>query len=408
MKPHRPAVRRKQALSHTGGETVVAGEPAVAEALAHALATEDLPRDRLTHGFHSYPARMHWCTAERVLQSFASAGARVLDPFCGSGTVLVEASAAGLPAMGVDLNPLAVRLARLKCDPLDRARRSELEHAACAVREASEARVRARENVRANLSPSELAWYEPHVLKEMAGLLASIRELDAEPWLREALELVFSSLVIKFSRQRSETSEELVTRRIRKGLVSEFFERKASELCERLGALEQIEARAGARERNDKARGPLPQVVEGDALWLRDLLPRGAVDLVLTSPPYGGTYDYAAHHARRFAWLGIEARALQEHELGARRRDQAAPSFARELSLALRSLRQVLVRDGWLVLLMGDSQHGDERVPADRLVEELADEAGFEPVALASQPRPDFTGGPPRAEHLMALRARTV
>ena len=390
--PDRRGAAPKFALTNTGGETTIAGDPRVAEALAHALDTDDEPRDRLTHGFHSYPARMHWCTAARVLEALDLDGARVLDPFCGSGTVLIEARVRGLETMGVDLNPLAVRLARVKSDPLTLPQREQLADLGTLLREASEERVRARENVRAELPLSELQWYEPHVLKEMAGLLMSIREVE-DPQLREVLTLVFSSLVVKFSRQRSDTSEELFERRIRKGLVSEFFERKTFEVCERLHELESV------------ARGPQPHVIQGDAHWLRDEVARGSVDLVFTSPPYGGTYDYAAHHARRFAWLGIKAPGLAERELGARRRGLSPEAFSRELYLALRSMRQVLSRDGWLVLLMGDGQHGDERVPADGLVEQLADDAGFEPVAIASQGRPDYRGHAPRQEHLMALRA---
>ena len=385
--------RPKFALQNTGGQTVVAGDPKVAAALAYALATDDEERDRLTHGFHSYPARMHWVTAERVLEALDVGGARVLDPFCGSGTVLVEARVRGLTAMGVDLNPLAVRLSRVKCDPLDAKRRDTLEALAGELREASEERVRARENVRAELPPTELRWYEPHVLKEMAGLLDLIKTVE-EPQLCEVLTMVFSSLVVKFSRQRSDTSEEIYERRIRKGLVSEFFERKVLELCDRLRDLE-----LGAEP------GPLPHVVEGDAHWLREVVERGAVDLVFTSPPYGGTYDYASHHARRFAWLGIEDKHFVAKEIGARRKQHAPESFAKDLHLALRSMRQTLSRDGMMVLLMGDGQHGRERVKADQLVEQLAADAGLEPLAIASQERADFQGGEPRYEHLMALRA---
>jgi SAM-dependent methyltransferase len=388
-----PPVRPRFALGNLGGETTVAGDPRVADALAHALATDDVERDRFTHGFHSYPARMHWCTAERVLSALDVRGARVLDPFCGSGTVLVEARVQGLEAMGVDLNPLAVRLSKLKSNPLDARQRDVLASLGSELRERSEERVQAREDVRANLPPSELRWYEPHVLKEMAGLLDSMQEVQ-DARLREALTLVFSSLVIKFSRQRSDTSEEMIERRIRKGLVSEFFERKTHELCERMRDLEQA-----ARP------GPATQVVEGDAHWLRELVARGGVDIVMTSPPYGGTYDYAAHHARRFAWLGMDSAHFAAREIGARRRGLSADRFAKELHLSLRSIRQTLARDGWLVMLMGDGQHGEERVPADQLVEQLAEEAGLEPVAIASQRRADHYGGAPRYEHLMALRA---
>ncbi|HEY6879063.1 MAG TPA: DNA methyltransferase, partial [Polyangiales bacterium] len=163
--------RPKFALGNLGGETLIAGDPRVSEALAYALATDDEDRDRLTHGFHSYPARMHWLTAQRALEAVNVDGARVLDPFCGSGTVLIEARVRGLSAMGIDLNPLAVRLSRLKSNPMNAAQRGQLASLASELREASEERVQARENVRAQLPPSELRWYEPHVLKELAGLL---------------------------------------------------------------------------------------------------------------------------------------------------------------------------------------------------------------------------------------------
>ena len=74
------------------------------------------------------------------------------------------------------------------------------------VRERSEGRVRARVPVRAPLSPEEVRWYDAHVLKEMAGLVEEIRAVP-ERVIRDALMLVFSSLVVKFSRQRSDTSE---------------------------------------------------------------------------------------------------------------------------------------------------------------------------------------------------------
>jgi hypothetical protein len=334
---------------------------------------------------------MHWATPARLLSELSLGGARVLDPFSGSGTVPIEASLAGCTAFGVDLNPFAVRLSQVKADPLTLELRQELPLVASAVRAESEELVRSRSKIRAELPPKEIGWYEPHVLKEMAGLFSRIEACEVEP-LREVLRFVFSSLVIKFSRQRSDTAEELVTRHVRKGLVSEFFERKAFELAERLSEL--------ALE----LPGPCAQFTEGDARDLPRLLP-DKVDCIITSPPYGGTYDYVEHHARRLAWLGISSGQLRQGEVGARRRGHDSERFRRELSDVLVSLRRVLVDDGWLFLWMGDGQHGAERVPADALIGELAEDAGFAPVAVASQPRLDFRGGGPREEHLMALRA---
>ena len=73
--------------------------------------------DSLTHGFHAYPARMHPAIARTLLGELSvGPGSRVLDPFCGSGTVAIEAMIAGWRAHGSDLDPLALRLARVKTE----------------------------------------------------------------------------------------------------------------------------------------------------------------------------------------------------------------------------------------------------------------------------------------------------
>jgi SAM-dependent methyltransferase len=395
--PHpRAASRDKLALSHVGGETWVAGDPSLCELLVHALDVSSVDKDRLTHGFHSYAARMHWATPARLIQELELAGKRVLDPFCGSGTTLIEAKVAGCEAFGVDLSPLAVRLSRVKTDTLNVEQRQELLFCANALRIESEELVQARANIRAELPKGEIGWYEPHVLKEMAGLYSRIEALEQPPELCEALRFVFSSLVVKFSRQRSDTSNELVERRVRKGLVSEFFERKAYELAERLEALDQASA---------EANGTKPNIIEGDARALIDYT-RTKFDCIITSPPYGGTYDYVEHHARRLAWLGIKTKRLEAHELGARRRGDDPQRFTRELHSTLQAMRGVLRKEGMAILQMGDGEHGSERVPADELIASLAPDVGFYPLAVASQGRPDFRGGRGRAEHLMVLLAR--
>lgn len=70
------------------------------------------------HGLHTYPARMHPPVARRAIRLFASRGDLVLDPFCGSGGVLAEAKIQGCKSVGIDINPLACLLARVKSTPL--------------------------------------------------------------------------------------------------------------------------------------------------------------------------------------------------------------------------------------------------------------------------------------------------
>jgi hypothetical protein len=159
---------RRRALTQVGGDAEIRGDRSVGRWLAYALDVEPHV-DRWTHGFHTYPARMHPDTAARLLEGL-DPGARVLDPFCGGGTVLVEAMVRGLGAGGVDLSPLAVALSRVKTWRASEAELVALVQEATDVAARSTARVRGRVPARAPLGREDARWYAPHVLIEMAGL----------------------------------------------------------------------------------------------------------------------------------------------------------------------------------------------------------------------------------------------
>jgi hypothetical protein len=133
------------------------------------------------------------------------------------------------------------------------------------------------------------------------------------------------------------------------------------------------------------------------------------VPLIISSPPYGGTYDYASHHQRRHAWLGMSAKGLRKDEIGARRDvGRAGRTSGRKWELQVRTMlsamAELLRPEGLIVLLVGDGEVGGKRVFADVQLERLAPEVELEVSAVASQSRPDFHQGRPRREHLVLLR----
>ena len=75
--------------------------------------------DQRTHLIHSYPAKLLAHIAHFFVQASAlsGVGSRVLDPFCGSGTVPLEASMSGRQALVADANPMARLLTRVKTTP---------------------------------------------------------------------------------------------------------------------------------------------------------------------------------------------------------------------------------------------------------------------------------------------------
>ncbi len=389
----------RSSLSNVGGTASYRGDESFAHPMRRILEAADDPAPSLAiHAFHSYPARMHPHIAREAVAAFApEGGGSMLDPFCGGGTTIVEAMRAGWRTLASDINPLALALTRVRSTRRGEAGRERLLAAIEGVAQRSEDRVRGRVDVRAKLDAEERSWYEVHVLKELAGLLLEIDALEPAAD-REALRMVFSAIVVKFSKQRADTSHERVEKRIRKGLPTEFFARKGVELVE---AWAELDAACEPKTRR-------PSVVRSDVRRLGQTLSGDfRADLILTSPPYGGTYDYADHHARRLAWLGMNAQAFRRDEIGSRRELAKARDgerrWAQQVEAMLAALAPRLSARGVALLVMGDGQVGGGRVPADRQIERLCVKAGLRFVGVASQSRRDYAGGAERNEHLIAL-----
>jgi hypothetical protein len=377
----------------------------------------DVPADeevtqRDVHGFHSYPARMHPVTAERLVRGLARPFDLVLDPFCGSGTVLVEARPLGCRTAGVDANPLAVALSMLKLRGVRDDERTRLQTEATRAADAADGRRAARAGATKRYGPEDVALFDPHVLLELDGVRASIDSVR-DTGVRRALLLVLSSILTKVSKSRGDTGRELVEKRLASGYTIRLFRAKVEDLCRRLAAYEK---RLGEGAEAAGLAAPCPFDIRlGDARNLGFLAP-ASVRAVITSPPYPGTYDYLAHHADRLRWLRMDARALEKAEIGARRHLEtmpppaAAARYASEIALALEAMARVLARDGAIALLIADSAVGGRAVQADEVVGGVAAAAGLRVAAVASQERAHFHrasahafAAQPRREHVIVL-----
>ncbi|HVH45583.1 MAG TPA: DNA methyltransferase [Labilithrix sp.] len=419
--PKTEALPRRRSLTNVGGGVETSGDRAMAQVLAHALdvapSMDEGAEDRAhVHGFHAYPARAHPVTVRRLIEDLVPPGGTVLDPFCGSGTVLVEAMLAGRATIGSDLNPIAVMLARAKTFPRGQEKTAALVEAACGVADYADARRKAKSGASRRLPQEDVSLFPPHVLLELDGLRAGIAE--APPEMRPELALVLSSILVKLSPRRGDTSEAPVEKRIAAGYPSRLFVRKTEELARRFDDFATLLRNAGAAS-------PHARVYEDDATVLRKV--RGAsIDAVITSPPYVATYDYLQHHELRMRWLGLDARKLARGEIGARRNYErlsaknAMASWEGELGKLFHSLARVMKKGAPLVLLIADSAAGRgpggeraEPIRADDVVARVAEQGGeLAPIARASQARPHFHGptrsafteARPRFEHALLLR----
>lgn len=449
-------MRRAFSVQQAAPRAASGGAPELAGALRKALAAareQNALARTTTHGLHTYPARMHPATARALLllatdrpasdraaagqiatgqpsstdqagagQQTAAGPPAVLDPFCGSGTTLVEARWLRLAATGVDLNPLAVAIARAKTWAVKRERREALarwgdELVRAALAEGKAARRSGYQRGHRAPAGSDRAerdrllstWFAAHVRRELEFLAEAIdRDRDRDPEAAQILEVVLSSILYKASRRASDTSAEHVDRRIARGAPARWFGRRLTELCD---GLDELVRRGPA---------PLPAVHCGDARALDRLgIAPASFDAVLTSPPYAGTYDYLDQHAMRLAFLGWPAAGMQRAELGPRRAFGAACSaprarssmnaWERDLRASLAQMARAVRPGGRVILVMGDSLAAGAAVRADELIRRCAGE--LEPQAWAWESRPLLGwrerrafADQPKREHAVLLR----
>jgi hypothetical protein len=375
---------RKRSLSSSGGRCRLSGDPAVAATLGHCLSVDPDATLPFTHGFHAYPARMHPETARRAIAAFP--GGRVLDPFVGSGTTAVEAVRAGRPFLGFDISkvPLEIAWARTRVGLPEQSRKVESAAHRLAGRAFQEVE---HDFTMPPWARAEREWYDPHTLREICILKLLIDREEAG--LRRLLTVVLSSVLVKLSRQVSDSDvkKDLYFRPRPRGAAFRWFRDKSSELTKGLLLLSSdlYKRQVAFLE---------PELRREDARTAS--LPSGAVDLVVTSPPYSGVYDYSRHQSRRYPIFDEDPAFAEAHELGSRR---DASRYRDDMEAVLKNLLGALSPHGRIVMLIGDGQ----QLKADGFIGELSGKLGAKVLAIASQSRRDWSGGPPKQEHLIAL-----
>jgi SAM-dependent methyltransferase len=316
----------------------------------------------------------------------------VLDPFCGGGTVLVEARVAGRRAYGCDVSPVAVRVARARCATPDDARlqalRSRARNLAARARAAS---------THGDLPESHIlraveSWYAEHVLRELECLRRGIAESD--PGVRELLEAVFASILVKVSWRASDTKATREKHHRPPGTTAVLFHKRTRELARQMVEL----------------REAVPPGTPDAEIWLgdaRELRVRDPVDLILTSPPYPSTYDYLPMQHLRHVWLGDRpdpAREIGPRRLFRKGAQAARDTWRRDTELWNECAARALASGGHLVLVVGDGWVPSGVVDAAEPSVSAAQRAGLELVAGASLERPDSGGRSRLREHVFAFR----
>lgn len=372
--------------------------------------------DRATHLLHPYPAKLLVNIPYFFLNcdAFCEGATSVADPFCGSGTVLLEGMISGKLAYGTDANPLARLIATAKVTPISEA---SIRKALTFVRVSFPIQ-------EASVSITALDinhWYAPHIVADLSRLRRTVDELRPTS-LRTFFLACLSVLVRKLSYAdpRLSVPVRLSVDRYKKGHPLHESAQARVDWVKKASVLEEFELIVTANAKRIATLSPFnrvasAQVIGEDARAIDSaLMTAGAhnskVDLIISSPPYVGAQKYIRASSLSLCWLGLckdELRPLERKNIGREhyaKSEYAAPlrcsvesaaglldrirdinplrahiatQYLNEMKMAIRSAHAALRAGGKFVLVIGNNTICGMPFDTKRYIHELCKAQGF-------------------------------
>jgi len=232
-----------------------------------------------SHGFHTYPAMFIPQVARKLIQVFSSEGETVCDIFCGSGTTLVESSLLNRNSIGIELNPLAVLIAKVKTTPIDP---QTLTNSLKLILDFYKKMKK--------FSPPRFTnidfWFSEATINDLTKLKQAIWNISEEN-IRNFFSVCFSEVVriVSFTRHREFKlfrDKNKLQKSFRPNVINEFIK-----MCENniLGMKEYI---------IDVVPNTNVKIILGDSTKDNGI-PANSIDFIITSPPYGDSRTTVAY-----------------------------------------------------------------------------------------------------------------
>lgn len=342
---------------------------------------------------HPFPARMAPEVVAEALEGMRRS-ATVLDPMCGSGTVVRTAAEMGLYCAGRDLDPLAVLMTKVWTTALDAMGLTNEARDVVGIARRLDRRRIARRGDR--VSRDFVSYWFAETQAECLARLSTVLREWPEP-NRGALSLALSRIIVSKEMQASLARDTSHSRPHRVARRNDFdvyqgFLRAAGVVASRL-RVERLVGHADVRQE--------------DARNLESVEDH-SINAVVASPPYLNAIDYLRGHRLALVWLGYtvgQVRDLRSQSIGAERMADREASvdlerfvvehegaridarrwgwirrYAVDIGAVLAELRRVLTADGRVVLIVGNSFLRGAEVDNAGIVESLAVELGFSRV----------------------------
>ena len=358
-----------------------------------------------SHDVHAFAAKFPPQLPRAFIRGLTAPGDFVLDPMMGSGTTIVEALLEGRRGIGLDIDPLALRVSQAKTIPM---RIDDLRDIGLKV-------ISQAQDLLTNNSIEKLLqkfdgrtkefidyWFYPNTQRELAALVLAIQTVEVS-LLRRFLELTFSSIIVTKSggvsraRDLAHSRPHLDKEKNPKNALEQFSLR----LQRNIKSMAHLDTKSALA-------APLP----GDARSMP--LRNEVIDLIVTSPPYANAIDYMRAHKFPLVWLGesvvnlTELRAryigsekingaqyaelpdktegiIQQLQKQDRKKSSILRKYFTEMQAVLAEMYRVLRKDSAAIVVVGPSMMRGVNVQTHHCLAEIARETGFSVIGVVQR-----------------------
>ena len=323
----------------------------------------------LTHSIHPYSGKFIPQLPRLIIKEHTNERNTILDPFCGSGTTILEACILGRKSIGIDSNPIATLISMAKTTYLDPDDIHKIELLIEYFNNENLIPEADFDNI--PKIPNINHWFQDNVIKELSFIKKVIGQFEKEK-LKTFLKCIFSSIIVTASNQESETRYAAKNKNIKDGFTINRFANKLYKELQNIKELSYLKT----VQRN------IPRIYTLDIRYLpSSSIKENSVDLVVTSPPYPNSYDYYLYHKLRMYWMGFDFNKVKEIEIGSRNEHSSrkAPidSFVYKMVPAFKNVARLLKPSKLAYFFVGDSIISGKLINMSQVINDIAKKANL-------------------------------
>jgi DNA modification methylase len=373
---------------------------------------EDANTRYFTHNYHPYSAKYIPQIPHYLVSNLTKRNDLVLDNFLGSGTTLVESKILGRHAIGVDINPLACLVAKVKTTNIQKA---DLEKISAISRSIKEDILKLRGssgyntptfNLRkpesiisndyllANIPHTNiLKWFNIDVIYELLTIKLKIDSIE-ENHIRDFLLVAFSSILRSVSNATSGFGNLMINKQPpKKSNIYEKFNQVTNIMATNMEEFNQV------LKNNSHIK-----IFNHDTRNLKFIADE-TISFICTHPPYMASVPYAEYQKLSLWWLGFSQQELENKLIGGRRSRRDTPDrFFQDMFMTLTEMKRVLQKKKYCCIVIGNPVYNNRDWKLNEIIKKDATDVGFTLLKEITRRKYRLTMGKIKQEFILIFK----